>query len=262
MRLLRSISLFAGLAMLGCAGQPPDTVGQPASGTRQEFEVYYQAWQEKIKRDFSAVSSFDPYRDCDEYERLVALGPRAVPFMVEEIAALEKSRKGADQGDARRTVPTFLLREAVERIVHKKFKNDAEVVTWWRSRGEAPARFRQAYAQWRRAKADGQSALQVEETVYDDRSKTLQTRQTRTELGQAYFAIRDLGIDAMPLIIETIKAGDYDLLPIFGDVGGLRLRPEHAGPLAEQAKDALHWWEVCREECLLPPPPAPQQQKP
>jgi hypothetical protein len=186
------------------------------------------------------------FRKCDEYGRLMALGPRAVPFFVEEIASMEKNLNGAARDDARRTVPVFPLREAVERIVRKEFKEGEEVVAWWQSRGDVPARFRQASTQWQRLKEDGRMQLEVAETVFDDRSKTLQVRRTRTERGKAYFAIRELGIDALPLIVETLKAGDHELLPIFAELGGNRYPADRAGTLAEQARTALKWWEEPR----------------
>jgi hypothetical protein len=260
MRFLFIISLFAGLVLLGCASDPPKAASRPApdGDLREQYEACYRAWQEKVERDFS-TSSLGPevYRKCDEYERLVALGPRAVPFFIKELEGWAKFKKDGTfaRGDA------FLLDDAVGRIVHKKFEDWADVLAWWQSRADVPLRFRQAYEQWKRAKADGQSVLQVDETVFDERTKRLQTRQTRTELGKAYFAIRDLGIDALPFLVETLKAGDYDLLPINAEVGGWRAPPERAGTLAEQAKEALEFWEKYREELLLPPAPAAPQKE-
>jgi hypothetical protein len=261
MRFLLIIGLLAGIApLVGCARNPPEVMRQPEpdGDLREQFDARYQAWRKKIDRACKGFPhELEIYREWSEFERLVDLGPNAVPFFIEKI---DESAKFAKDDTPPRD-PAFLLDGVVGRIVHKKFKDTKEVLSWWQTRGEAPVRFRQAYEQWKQAKRDGQSLLQVEETVFDERTKRPQARQTRTELGKAYFAILDLGIDALPFIVDTIKAGDYDLLPIYGVVGGWRFPPERAGSLAEQAKEALEFWEKHRDDRVLPPAPAAQQKE-
>jgi hypothetical protein len=265
MRSLIIFGLLAGMTLLGWTGDPQEVSSPPAPAgdIRMRFESLHRAWKEK--REFWVSSDLDVYLKCDEYERLVALGPRAVPFFVEEIDAYDKRQAERRAGKLDEYKPgdnaDSLLQDAVERIAHRKFKDHLEMHAWWDSRGQFPVRFRQAYEQWQRARADGQSVLQVEETAFDDHTKRLQTRQTRTELGKAYFAIRDLGIGALPFLVETIKAGDYDLLSIYAEMVGWRDPPERAGTLADQARKALAYWELHYEELLLPPAPAPQREE-
>ena len=88
--------------------------------------------------------------------------------------------------------------------------------------------------------------------VYDDVSKQVETKVTRTDLGQAYQGINDLGIDALPLIVDRIKHADYDLLPLFGELTGGE-GVTHVGSLEERISFTLEWWETNKKDWLLPP---------
>ena len=130
-------------------------------------------------------------------------------------------------------------------------------ITWYTvTRLGAPKQFQQAYDRWKNLKAqlgEEYPVIKTVETVYVDASKSLSTRVTTTEFGRAYNALKDVGIDTLPLIVEKLKEGDYDLLPIFEELtDGEGARPGGGWP-KDRAEFAVQWWEEHKQDWLVPP---------
>jgi hypothetical protein len=235
--------LFAALAMFpspsSCAPDPGDPDPHNAV-LRAEFERRYTAWRGTEK--FTALSDVTKLAEIESFHEIVLLGPSAIPFMIERI---EESRRMSDPFG-------HILHIAVRRITKASFPPAADVVSWWKSRGDLPARFEKHYTNWKQARAKGPLVLQTEQHVYNDSTKRIERKLTETELGQAYKALRDLGIDALPLIVEKVKAGDLDLLPLFDELTD-GIGHTYVGTLQERAKFTLNWWEANKKDWLVPP---------
>ena len=129
-----------------------------------------------------------------------------------------------------------------------------EVVDWWKSRPETPARFEKEFKRWKEVNRERPMVLEVQQKIYDNQRKLILTETTKTELGRAYDRLREFGIDALPVIVEKIKAGEYDLLPLFGELTD-GIGANYGGTLPERAEYVLsglkgngeNWWY------LLPP---------
>jgi len=214
---------------------------------QQEFTRRHAAWRAKLgppERILWSSSSSSWVRrqiEIPEFNRLVQLGPRAVPFLVETIEA-------NDKGD-------WLLNKAVEHIIRRKFGDREDAVKWWKGRPAALVEFDKAHAKWRLAKANGNLVLQTRERVWNDATKDIETRFRATEMGQAYESMRAFGIDALPTIVEKIKAGDHDLIPLFQELTGgvgiivAKTSDNPQGPLTVD----LRLWEHYKDRFLLPP---------
>ncbi len=221
---------------------------------RAEFQHRISAWkEEQVRRRFVLYDSFERYTQCESYERIVALGIRAVPLFVEEA---EKSLETKDLNQIR-------LQRALERITKRKFRPPGAhpagsylcpevVVAWWKARPQAPVEFEKHYARWKQARANGILSLETTEKVYDDSRKIFITKVTKTELGKAYDAMREFGIEAIPFVIEKLKAKDYDLLPLISE---LTLDEGHtqSGTMEQRVEFTLDWWESEKDKWLLPP---------
>jgi hypothetical protein len=227
---------------LPCAHEEKHAVSN--SDLKSEFESRYAAWRQKIKEDFRFVSDGDLYTRCREFDRIVDLGAPVVPLLVEKITTSAAEKELVD----------IVLYRAVERITKKRFGSTTELLDWWKSRHVVANEFETAYTRWKNAKAKAPAALLLrsDEQVYDDAAKVIKTRVSRTELGRAYTAMRELGIDVLPLIIGKLKDRDFDLLPLFGELTDGNALTE-IGTLQERAEFTVSWWEANKKDWLLPP---------
>jgi hypothetical protein len=186
----------------------------------QELERLYAAW-----KDATHVTPWDSQaaaRSEEVFDRIVALGIPAVPAIIERM----------ERGD------TDLAR-ALERITKKCEEPppggsivggspDATrfYLYWWHEgRSETARRFNSWYNEGQQLKEQGRIS----------------------EARKRYTHIVGLGLDALPLIVEKVKAGDADLLPMFNTLtdNALGKQPTIASAVA--------WWEANKDKCTLPP---------
>jgi len=191
-------------------------------GLRAEFEARYQTWEQYIQ-DNPHLSTWMGR----EFSRIVALGPQAVPFMI------EKLEEGPDY---------FGLSSAVLMICRKGFPRDEwpegklggsvtgarMYVDWWRNRRHlTPQKFEALYSRW----------LTVRDSGDSEASKNLARDIAR------------LGLDALPLLVEKIRDGDDRCVAIFSQIIFYGKAWDEDSP-----QHVIDWWEANREEWTLPPP--------
>jgi len=233
---------------------------------RAVFEHRYSAWTKYIA-PYDGTSStvlLDAWAESGlqspGFQHIVELGPEAVPFMVHAIE---------DNGLLH---PASLLSFAVAKITRKSFGLTPEemrghfqsgdeiatlkrirqqVLDWWTSRPQTSALFESAYGRWKVAKKKGIRVLEITERTYDAERNLIMPKATHTDLGLAYQALRELGIEALPLIAEKVKGGEHDLLPLFAELSDSRGITER-GSLPERANSTLQWWEKHKHNWLLP----------
>jgi len=177
-----AVSLFAAiLSMLTTAAGADEAF-------RALFEEKYQAWVEYTTAK-DLVSGNAGINSA--LFAIIELGPPAVPYMIEK---MDENAFGLD----------FQLGFAVYQITKKRFdkgehpevrdsKSEARgYVKWWREqRAETPQRFAQYCATLEAGKSERDA----------EKAKAALTR------------IRELGVDALPLLIEKITQGEGDLIP-------------------------------------------------
>lgn len=231
-----AILAFEGCALAGGTDKAPDV--------RAEFESEYLAFRRAPQADpYMADPLTDERRQ--HLDNIIKLGPPVLPLLMEKltqrrstllyypISTITKKRFVADEwprgklGDSRGAVDLYLL--------------------WWQAGVEmTAARFERLYAEWKKLKA-GRTVLGYYEHVYDDSSKGIwMHRRKETEAGELLDAIKALGIAALPCMIEKIKEGDYDMLPIIADLtdeASGRVQPLAIGTVEERAQFCLQWWE-------------------
>lgn len=228
-----------------------------------EFEQRYQKWLTWI-HDHPLSSTF---QSCDEFNNIIALGPKAVPIIISKIRddgawmlssvipQITKVRIGPDRWPK----GTYGAANAADDIY----------LQWWdNERGKSKDTYGQLKTKWREIIASGkyeksvfgQPMLWYDQTVYDIQSHTLFTlphsfiifkNQHTTELGQIYTSIKDLGIDVLPLIITDMKNKEYDFMPIFVDF--TQCTATEKGITAEKrAERCVQWWELHKDEWTIP----------
>jgi len=252
-----SVGIVLGVLALGvvpCTGGPKSREGSGANpGTnkavdhdemRVRFEKAYAAFHDRIAKDpriqFSSIGGSEYYERYDEYGALLRLGPGAVPFMIEKIANREGYRYGTS------------LIPLVERIARIDPGPPHDVIGWWKARAATPAKFEKAYAEWKRARSTEPRLLQIEETVYDDEKRLIKKVIKKTDLGRAFDALRAFGLDSLPHVVEKLREGDGDLIPLFDDLVGGNC-PATEGTGQERIASILAWWNEHERDFLLPP---------
>ena len=230
--------VFVSLSFLVCASVSP---AQEDLST--EFEKRYGNW--KNPRGGHGISFS---RRWPEFREIVQLGPRALPLLV---------RKMQEDPSA------YGLASAVGMITKKRIRPPAReadmrkiaelYVAWWKEgRRHIRSEFEAEYSKWRAEREGGATILQVRLRVLSLETKKIETASTETLLGRSYERLRDMGIDILPLLVERFKAGDYDLLSLFGELTDGQ-GVTHVGSLEDRVRFALEWWEKNKKDWLLPP---------
>jgi hypothetical protein len=228
------------LCLLGCLAGLTASAQEPLRG---QFERRFAVWQNWVaaQPERALLTIGEAYRD------LVELGPRAAPFFAEQMLAAEEPRKAA------------AMAEALARVTDKRFPR-AEwpegkyldpvlrvqlYSEWWQEgRQRTAADFARLYTRWKELKAHGDLVFlrDVYVITYDDEQKAVVTKRTqqRSELAEVYDAMKNMGVDILPLIIEQFIDKDYDLLPIFRELTHIVPRGQN---LDERIAYCVKWWE-------------------
>jgi len=185
-----------------------------------ELEKKMQAWGNYIQENprSSDYTGNKYYRDIKD------LGIPAVPFLMEKI------KNG-----------NWALSSAVDLITQKRFEYreypggtpgglQAEaklLVQWWaKARKETPQKFKKLYAEW----------------------KNLKNQAIRNESKGKLEQIRNLGIAALPMIVQKIERGEEEFIPLMSRLtkGKVKMNATISG--------CLRWWRENKEKWLIPFP--------
>jgi len=244
--------------------QPPARLGD--SELRIEFAKRWAAYVKRMT-EISPERVLNPsskgprhFQRCEEYERLIELGPQAAHIFIEEISAgewrlmpaLVRITKWKYELDPESRQAIVVTRRGAVPSSDARSPEPNDFVQWWRSRPETPVRFDRAYKDWKELNRARPMILETTQRIYDNQRKLILTETTKSDLGRAYDRLREFGIDALPVIVEKIKAGDHDLLPIFAELTD-GIGEGFGGTLAERAEYVLREWEMHSARFLLPP---------
>ncbi len=212
------------------------------------FPQEYQAWRDWVAQNPTKKN----VTDNKEFKAFYGLGAQAVPLMI------AKMQQSPDEA--------FPLADAVAHITQKVFTADQYpdgnvnnlsegaklYVAWWATgRKDIAATFEKFYTDWKAAKKDGENIISMDEVVYDSVTMTVKPiKNSQTPFGDAYYGMKNLGIDILPLIITKVQANDYNLLPLFSELTGGKA---HYDPKIEKrVKNVLGWWEKNQDKLTLP----------
>ncbi len=234
--------LLCAAALLGClvATQSARAVGQTPDEIEQMFETRYRAWIESGRRNLSPSSEFDVDAAFDNnpaFQELVKLGIPAVPYMFERLkenrylgGALHEitgwSFDWVRVGDTPREW-TWSVEEFPDMVSQSGPPDTvATWLRWWHGgRNQTPQWFAQRYGEWKALKAAGKDK----------------------EAAEKYQRIKDLGIAALPCMIERVELGDTDVMPAMSALTDGEL------PAKANAATCLAWWAANKHKWTLPP---------
>ena len=184
------------------------------------FERQYQAWRQW--RSEHGYLSF--YTGNVPFGNIVALGPRAVPLIVQKI------EQNPDD---------FHLHQAIRRITKMEFylpewpaddRPDSRwacrvILQWWKEgRKETAGKFASGYAKYLASRA------QSKET------------DARTEVVR----LANLGIAALPYVMEKMPTDNGDLVKLVSQLTDRAVSPD------AKPAECLEWWAKNKEKWLLP----------
>jgi len=158
------------------------------------------------------------------YRNIIDLGMPALPYLMEKI---EKGNWALSGAVGKITKKRF---EEYERP--KDYAGDSKsyakvVIQWWpKGRKLTPQHFGQRYSQWKNLKGEGK----------EDEAKKKSEE------------IRSLGIAALPVMVEKVKEGEKELIPLISKLTDGQVDP-NASP-----SQCFAWWQDNKEKWLIPFP--------
>jgi len=201
------------------APQPPAApvaAPTPQLDVKAAFDQAYADWLAYLP-SVSFHSDSGPYVNNEPFNRMVALGPAALPCFFAKLTPTAGTAEPAPS----------LLWAGVWRLTKRNFsKEELEAAprqgqtgdiwfNWWRA-GEAGARrdFDTRLAAWHQVKGNAKTvSLWTQETVYLTDYNYLSTpRRQMTPAGDAYQALQDLGLAILPFLAEQFQQGNYEFV--------------------------------------------------
>ncbi|PIZ29863.1 MAG: hypothetical protein COY42_34850 [Armatimonadetes bacterium CG_4_10_14_0_8_um_filter_66_14] len=231
-------TLLCGLLTASCFGSVLRAEGEAAISDR--FERAYSTWRRYIQSQGIGSSSDGPYINNQPFQEIVALGPQAVPLIIAK-ASTDPGAHFLVHALSKITRKVF----SVEQRLRHGYGNQAQAALWrewWRGgEAETEAVFREGLEGWRQLRARGDTMLWTDTASLGPGYGIVRTKRELTDLGRAYMRMADLGIEALPLIVDAIANGQTDLAPLVEHItaGEARLQ----GSITEAIKErCAEWW--------------------
>jgi hypothetical protein len=204
------------------------TTSHSAENMKEIFEQGYRAYIDAMKLDNKEFpfrsTSYGP-RSYQHLQKIAKIGTPVLPYLM---------KKAAETKDMSLNLPLIL-------ITRKSFVRDewpeGELggsrellklyIDWWeKGRKLTPQKFSQRYSQWKNLKGEG---------------KEDEARKKSEE-------IRALGIAALPMLMEKVKEGDKELIPIISKLIDGQIDPNAS------TSQCFAWWQDNKEKWLIPFP--------
>jgi hypothetical protein len=222
MRTVRIVTCVVMVNVGCCLIAQGQMVAADQAAVRRNFEAEYEAWKKHCDRVAWSSRGSD-YLGSEHFENIVAMGPVVLPYLVEK----------------RIEDPTFTwaswIRTSVARVCTDPAVNPWArefTTTWWRG---------------------GKKQVAQRFDLLNSERKSLKAKGIPKEEAAMRRSIRALGIAALPLIMDELRAGDPNLIEIVQQLTGGEAKIE-GETAAEKTASCLTWWEENKERWLIPFP--------
>jgi hypothetical protein len=207
----------------------PSTL-QDNTGVNKIFQQEYESYLKASKKDYEESpvrsSSLGP-RGLKYMHNIAKMGPKALPNLIEK---LEKT------GDLGLNFPIILITK--KSFIKSEWPQgrygdsttEAKLfIEWWDiGRKQTPKYFAERYSKWKILREQGNE----------------KESEAKAELEN----IRALGIAALPMIIEKVKQGDKELIPIVSKLTDGQVEENASIP------QCAAWWRDNKQKWLIPFP--------
>lgn len=222
------------------ADQDQDPRAVPLARYKQAYDKWVDFCS---RREVMLSSSTEVYDRAPASRNLVDFGAAVLPYIFD--------RHQRDVAGGRRLWPLGV----VGRILQRRFLDVTPEEWWAEGAGGARRRFDAAYARWKQVKTGNDMPLWSLEYTYNEPSKWVGIRRVQlTPAGEVYLALKDLGIETLPFIVEKLQQGDYDLLPLALELTDQTPWAPTIGNPEASAKWFLDWWAEHKQDWLIPWP--------
>jgi hypothetical protein len=227
---MRRILLVISFALLSSAIAVTETSKNP----REEFEQKYIAWRDYISShpEFRVMSIATSQFTCPQFKDIVKLGPDTLPYIVQKI---EEDPNGQ------------YLWMAIDRIakvrIYAKYDEVKKETVFPDFPDVKPKENIYVYW-WREGHKSTPSLFQKRHT----KLKELRMQKKDKEANIEYRKIIDLGIDALPCMIEEVEKGDMELISVISFLTDGKVEPDAS------IEQCVSWWEKNRQHWLIPFP--------
>ena len=207
------------------------------------FEEKYYDWIEFISQPEIEILSYSgPRFECQEFKEIVQLGIPAIPFIIRKI---EKDLKGQFLWKAIEEISKTKIEGKYDKIQNKvifpdypDLKEGENIWLYWYYEGYklTPELYDKYYSLYKETKSKKDPESQKKAIYY-------------------YRRIRKLGIQIIPLIIETAKKGDDDLLQLLPYLTNNNISKEKLSKIKsreERIKYCEEWWKENKEDWTIP----------
>jgi hypothetical protein len=211
------------------------------------FETKYKAWKDYCSQpSISLSSNTTPYINNNPYREMIKLGIPALPYMMEKI--------GSDpSGHFLCAVMPHNLKTAVPMITKKKFH-----IT---QTGQKPGEFRWSveefpdmkeldkppvgYKLWLRWWKEGATCTSQQFEKFYREWKDFSQEGTQTEAKAKYQRMIELGVAALPYMIEKVGQGDVELVPAISELTDSKVNKD------AKPTECLNWWKENKEKWII-----------
>ncbi len=114
----------------------------------------------------------------------------------------------------------------------------------------AATRFRGLSEQWSVEKGQGSPELWTDVAVLDEEKGTLRSERKYTGAGQVYREIEKLGVLVLPALIEDLRTGRYDFLPLIGKLTDGKA-PTTSATAEDAARKCIEWWDKNKADWIV-----------
>jgi len=259
------LGIVVALGMSGGLGGYWNACGQAGAPSRaddveQTIAALLDDWRTQSAAYHGADRSVLMQLDC--YSAIVALGPCAIPHLLDEIQAVGP------------VAPLGSLLEDITKMPWtarglRHFRGGRppgevlsaqrdEIMGWWeRGPGGVREEFERLKVEWTERVPEGADRVwlyRVETSLVVGYGHLSSTQPIPTDAGRTYLAVEALGIAVLPILLEEVEAGNVEWLPLI-----LRLTdgapPVNSMLSAEmRVAQVREWWDANKQEWLIPWP--------
>jgi len=228
------------------AAEAPGPVREPAMLKKRIAEL-----REQAKRTPSWASTVPGVlAENQALQDMIALGPPCLPYLLDAV-----KERGRDE---------YILLWVAAEILKVRPPRDVagtapRLREWLHAKvaggvDEASKEFASLKSRWDKLKNQtGEPLLWYDRVLLDPEYKVLRQKRELTDLGKVYVEIQQLGVQALPALMDELRNGEYDFLPIVRDL--TNGAAHHAAGNAEHmAKTALKWWAEHGDEWTVAAP--------
>lgn len=196
-----------------------------------EFERKYAVWRDYISShpEFKVMSIATTQYTCPQFTEIVKLGLPALPYIVRKIEEVNDQYLWMAIDKITKVKIYAKYDEVKKETVYPDFPDVKEnvYIYWWREGHKSTQNLlEERYAKW----------------------KELKMQQKEKEAGAEYQRILDLGIAALPYMVEKVKKGDIELIEEMSELTNGQLKK------GTNKEDVEKWWNQNKESWIIPFP--------